>query len=318
MRIPPAFCGVYGLKTTHNRTCHVSSSVCVVGPMAATAADLAIGYRVMSQPNPDDRGQNLLAVSAPPEPSTKKYLGVCREWLATADPDVLAIFDQSLTHLTTELGYEAVDIRLPFLREGQLAHSAICVTESVADARARADDPARYLDLLSHPNRLVLATGAQTPAADYLAYGQIRQVVMAHLAFLFEKYPGMLVLTPTTPIAGWPVTPGDEAYGCFDGNLTIRNMTFAWLANVSGCPAVTCPAGYVEPGQGEGMLPVGVMAMGEWGMEEQLLGFAQEREVYLNEVYPGGRRRPEEWADVIGLVREGKGDEQDSLEGGRT
>ncbi|KAG7293422.1 hypothetical protein NEMBOFW57_003472 [Staphylotrichum longicolle] len=286
MRIPPAFCGVYGLKPTHNRTCGMSSSMCVVGPMAATAADLTIAYRLMAQPNPDDPAQNLLAV-----------------------PPVRAILDQTLAHLTSPAGgaYQPVDIQLPYLREGQIAHSATCLTEAACDARGR--KPADPLSLLNAANRILVGAGAQTPALDYLKYGQLRQAIMAHLAFLFEKYPGMLLLTPTTPIAGWPIKPGDDAYGCFDGNLSMRNMTFAWLANTSGCPAVSFPAGYVDAEQGEGPLPVGLMAMGEWGEEERLLAFAREREGFLNEVYPGGRRRPEEWADVIALAREeaGKG-----------
>jgi Asp-tRNA(Asn)/Glu-tRNA(Gln) amidotransferase A subunit family amidase len=305
IRIPPAFCGVYGLKTTHNRTMGMSSSVCVIGPMAATAADLTIAYRHMAQPTPADPAQNLLALSLPPSPSAKKPLGICDEWIATAAPDVLAVFNAAVAHLTTHLNYEPIPIKLPFLREGQIAHAATCLTECASDARSRVQDPSHFLRPLNYPNRILIGTGAQTPAVDYLKYGQIRQVIMQHLAHLFEEHPGLLVLTPTTPLAGWPMHAGDQKYGCSDGNLSIRNMTFAWLANTSGCPAVTVPGGYVAPAQGEGKLPVGVMAMGEWGAEEQLLGFAGEVEGYLNGVYPGGRTRPEEWADVIGLAREG-------------
>jgi Asp-tRNA(Asn)/Glu-tRNA(Gln) amidotransferase A subunit family amidase len=224
--------------------------------------------------------------------------------VATASPDVQRIYDAAVAHLTSRLGYTAVDIRLPFLREGQIAHAATCLTEAAADARGRTRNPAHFLRLLNRPNRINVGIGAQTPAADYLRYGQLRQVLMQHLAFLFAAHPGLLVLTPTTPMAGWPRHAGDDAYGSSDGNQTIRSMRFVWVANMSGCPAVTCPAGYVEPAQGEGMLPVGLMAMAEWGMEEQLLGFAREVEGYLNEAYPGGRRRPEEWVDVIGLAKE--------------
>ena len=86
--------------------------MCVIGPMAATATDLTIAYRLMAQPNPSDPAQNLLAVSVPPAPSAKKYLGLCHEWLATADPAVQAIFSQTLAHLTSPQGggYEVVDI----------------------------------------------------------------------------------------------------------------------------------------------------------------------------------------------------------------
>ena len=43
--------------------------------------------------------------------------------------------------------------------------------------------------------------------------------------------------------------------------------------------------------------------MAEWGGEEQLLAFARDVEGYLNEVYSGGRRRPEEWCDLLGEVK---------------
>ncbi|KAL2198925.1 amidase signature domain-containing protein [Corynascus similis CBS 632.67] len=302
IRIPAAFCGVYGLKPTHNRVCHMSSSVCVLGPMASTAADLTIAYRYVAEPDLNEPAQSLFARSSPPDPSAKKYIGVCREWISVADPEVLKVLDESLAHIG-KLGYEIVDIQLPFLREGQLAHSAICVTEAAADARNRAETPSSFLSLLNYPNRVVVGVGAQTPAIDYLKYGQIRQVIMQHLAFLWDKYPGMMIFSPTTPMAGWPITKGDQKYGCFDGNRSIRNMTFAWLANLSGCPAVSFPAGYIAPKQGEGVLPVGLMVMGEWGAEEQLLAFARERENYLNDVYPGGRRRPAQWADPVGDAR---------------
>ncbi|KAK0731536.1 amidase signature domain-containing protein [Lasiosphaeris hirsuta] len=306
MRIPPAFCGQYGLKPTHNRTITVNSSMCVIGPMASTVADLTIAYRHMSQPNPSDPGQNLFAMSVPPELSAKKYLGICPGWIARSDPEVRGIFDEVITHLTSaKIGYELVEIQLPFLREGQLAHAPTCLAESADAAKGRVVNEGDWLKLVNHGNRVQLAVGAQTPAVDYLKYGQIRQVIMQHLAFLYEKYPGLLIVTPTTPQAGIPIHSGDAKYGVNDGNTTIRSMMYVWYANTSGCPAVTCPAGYVAPQQGEGKLPVGVMAMGEWGAEEQLLVFARDAERYLNEMYPEGRKRPEGWVDVIGIAKEG-------------
>ena len=237
------------------------------------------------------------------------------------------VFDEAVAHLgSARGGYEVVEIELPFLRQGQYAHAATCLTEGADAARARvsARDGADWLRPLSLANRVLAGTGAQTPATDLLRYGQLRQVIMAHLAHLFDRYPGLLVLTPTTPLAGWPVHPGDARYGFTDGNMAMRNMTYVWYANTSGCPAVTCPAGYVPPPPttggadtktraakddggslddgGDGKLPVGLMAMGEWGAEEQLLGFARDVESYLNQVYPGGRQRPAEWADIIGMA----------------
>jgi len=304
MRIPPAFCGVYGLKTSYNRTMYRKSTMAVVGPMAATAADLTIAYRIAAQPNTSDPSASLFAVSTPPSPSAKKYLGIYRDWIDRSDKDVIAVFDKALTHLTKPVadggaGYEAVDIKIPYLRQAQLAHGSVCLAEFLEDARTRAKDPNNFLHLLSYPNRIMVSIAKQTSAEDYIKYSQIRMAVMQHLAYLYETYPGLLIFTPTVPIAGWARHPDDEVYGMSNANITLRNMSYAWLANSSGCPAVTCPGGYVDTQVGEGKLPVGLMAVAEWGGEENLLSFAKDTEAYLNQVYEGGRVKGSGWLDVL-------------------
>lgn len=307
VRIPAAFIGVYGLKTSHNRLSTRNSSMCITGPMAATVADLTLAYRTMAAPNPSDPIGSLFAPSIPPSPeAAKKYIGICSPWLSAATQPVRDTIGPLITHLQS-LGYETVPISLPNLRLGQLAHAATCLAEGVADARARVAGTARsYLSLLNSPNRLLLAVGSQTPAAEYLAYGQVRAALMRHLAHLFERYPGLVVLSPTSPVAGWAKTEGDQGYGFSDGNMSVYNMTYVWVANTSGCPAVTAPAGYVTPDRGEGEVPVGVMGMAEWGGEETCLEFARVVEAYVRDVYPGGRKRPAEWADMLGAVTDGE------------
>lgn len=306
VRIPAAFNGVYGLKTSHNRLSTRNSSMCITGPMAATAADLTLAYRTMAAPNASDPVGSLFAPSIPPSQTAKKYIGICEPWLAAATKPVRDVIAPLIAHLETR-GYEVVPVSLPNLRLGQFAHAATCLAEGVADARARvAGCTAHYLSPLNSPNRLLLAVGSQTPAHEYLAYAQVRAALMRHLAHLFERYPGLVLLSPTAPVAGWPVTPGDNACGFSDGNLSMYNMTYVWVANTSGCPAVTAPAGYdARPDRGEGVLPVGVMGMAEWGAEEACLQFAAVVEAYVRDVYPGGRRRPAEWADVLGAARDG-------------
>ncbi|KAK0734817.1 amidase signature domain-containing protein [Lasiosphaeria miniovina] len=310
IRIPPAFCGVYGLKPTYNRTCIRQSAVSVIGPASSTVADLTIAYRIMAQPDPEDPVRSQFGLSTPPSATAnggKKYLGICRPWLEQSDPDVLHAFDQAVKHLTSAgLGYELVDIQLPYIRENEIAHGGACLTEAAEDAKERAGQASNWLQYLNYANRITAGVGAQTTAGDYISYSQMRHVVMQHVAFLFDKYPGLLIVTPTTPMAGWPIDPRDLKYGLNDGNKSIRNIMYVWLANATGCPAVTCPAGYVKPAQGEGNLPIGLMATGEWGAEEQLLAFARDVEAYLDKSYPGGRQRPAQWADVLSTARAGK------------
>lgn len=301
IRIPSAFCGTYGLKPTLHRTHTMNSSICVIGPLAATAADLAVAYRSMTAPNPDDAIQSAFAPSIPPSPSAKKTLGVCREWIDRASPVVRDAILKATTYFVEHHSYDLVDIQIPYLQEGQWAHGGWALSEALDHLKTRLRG---QYSSLNHHNKIIYAISSCTSAADMLKYSQMRALLMEHLAFLFKKHPGLLIITPTAPEVGWKVHPGDEAYGVVDSNLTLRMMMYIWLANSTGCPAVSAPVGYGEPEQGEGKLPIGMMAMGEWGAEEQLLSWAVEAEQYLNAALEGGRSRPKEWADIIGLASE--------------
>ncbi|KXJ96828.1 amidase signature domain-containing protein [Microdochium bolleyi] len=326
IRIPSSFCGTYGLKPSQHRTVTMKSSVCVVGPMAGTAADLRIAYRLMTAPNPDDAVQRAFATSIPPSLSPsgaggrgggpKKTIGIYSEWFDRASPVVRDATRKAVAYFQEKLGYEVVDIHIPYLQEAQHAHGAWTLTESLDRQRTRAAQPGGdFLSMANHCNKILLSAAACTTGVDMIKYGQLRELLMQHMAFLFQKYPGLLIVTPTAPEAGWKINPADQAYGFSDGNMTMRQMMYIWLANATGCPAVSAPVGYFDPsedasagasaGEHQGRVPIGLMATGEWGAEEQLLSFAAEADEYLNAVHPGGRIRPEAWVDVLELARRG-------------
>jgi len=172
-------------------------------------------------------------------------------------------------------------------------------------ARARAVSPTNWLQDLNPANKILLSVADTTPASDYLLAQQMRNLLMQHLAYLYKKYPGLIIVHPTTPMAGWPIAnyPGDLSYGISDANRSLRNMEYVWLANFTGCPAINCPAGYVDPTKGKGRIPVGITGMGEWGSEDVLIEWGREAETYLNkEAQGGGRERPGDWEDVVNLA----------------
>ncbi|KAG5950476.1 hypothetical protein E4U53_004975 [Claviceps sorghi] len=303
IRIPASFNGLYGLKPSHHRTGTIEdSTMCVTGPMAANASDLTIAYRFMSQANPADGIQAAFARSVPPQPSAPRVMGVFRDWWKAADPDVLQHCNNALDYFAKQRGYRIVDVSLPHLAEAQLSHGIICITEMSEVARRRTVDPADWLSLVGPANRLLLPIGAATPAADYLKFNAMRTLMMRHLAHLFQQHPGLLIMSPTTPLAGWPKHPADHTHGLNDANLSFRNMMYIFLANLTGTPSLTVPVGYAAPQQGDGKVPIGLLATAEWGSEEQLLQFAGEAEEYLHTAYEEGRRRPDAWLDVMALV----------------
>lgn len=134
---------------------------------------------------------------------------------------------------------------------------------------------------------------------------------MQHLSWLWEQYPGMLIVTPTTSCAGWPIRSEAELkYGVNDGNRTISTMEYVWLGNFCGCPSINVPAGFVVPegraGEGEvagvdevGKVPVGLMATGEWASEDALLEFGVDAEDAGSVI----ECRPPGWVDILELAR---------------
>ncbi|KAI9171662.1 Fatty acid amide hydrolase [Paramyrothecium foliicola] len=299
VRIPSTFNGIYGLKPSHHRTVQMNTTMVVTGPLAASAADLTIAYRIMSQSNPDCSVQGQFAVSRPPAPNAKRVIGICRGWFNEADADVVRICDQAVHYFQNKLGYEIVDIDIPHVPEARIAHALICTTELAELARTRVGYGSAWLSKLTYGNQIALSAATKTGAADYIKANSVRELLMRHVAFLFKKYPGLLILTPTTPIPGWLRQPGDETYGMSDTNISLRNIMYVWLANMTGIPAVSAPVGYANVEHGDGKMPVSLMAHGEWGSEEQLLAWAGEAESYLHTVYDGGRVRPKAWFDVL-------------------
>ncbi|KAF2731618.1 amidase signature enzyme [Polyplosphaeria fusca] len=295
IRIPSNYCGIYGLKPSHGRVSiaplhQTDISTVVQGPLAGNMVDLEVSYRVLAQPDPSHPSSRLFA---PPRPLTtprSKKLGIYKPWLDRADPPVKQACQEALNYLL-KLGYEVVDITIPLVHEGQLAHAMTILNETLASQPDVSD--------ISSPNAVLLKVASQTPARDLLLAQRLRHLIMQHLAYLFQVHPGLIIVTPTTPNAGIPIGEGDLSYGVSDGNTAVRNMEYVWLANFTGVPCIQFPVGYVEPRQGKGKIPVGLSGNGEWGAEEELIAFGYDGERYLNEAFDGGRVRPEAWVDVL-------------------
>ncbi|KAL6253344.1 hypothetical protein RBB50_001067 [Rhinocladiella similis] len=302
IRLPSAFCGIYGLKTSHGRVSsrvdhEFNETVVVTGPMASSIDDLALAYRIMAQPDPlsnrSSRFPNALLPSSQAAhlPGKKRYIGIDRAWVNRSDKAVLDMFNAAVDYYVKTHGYDVVDINIPLLPEGQKAHALTILSES----RSRFS-PQQIKQLSWHNQLLLNVAGSHATAQDFLFSQRLRNLQMCHLAWLWEEYPGILVLTPTTPCAGWKIgRPSDltNGYGVSDGDMSLRSMEYVYLANFVGCPAISCPMGYTDNN-----VPVGLMAMGEWGSEEQLISFGKEGEGLLE----GGIRRPrgdQLWVDVL-------------------
>lgn len=326
IRIPASFCSVYGLKPTHGRLSfkpgqnHCVTCACL-GPLAGDLRTLATVYSVLGQPHPTsqfppvpppsvllDRKQPAFPSSLSVKTSSvpQRILGIPEAWFDRADPVVQELCRSYIDRLVRDYGYRTVSIDIPYLVEGQSAHAFTVLTDAATLLPEYGN--------LTTTNRILLSLGRTTPATDYLLAQKLRRVLVNHLSHLWHTYPGMIIMTPTSSCAGWPVrNPNENRWGISDGDTTIRTMEYVWLANFCGLPSITFPAGYAVP-EGRpnagavagpdvaGKVPVGVMATGEWAAETDLLRLGLDAEAISAERFV----RAPNWVDVIGTAQKTK------------
>ena len=269
-------------------------SVTVRGPLASSMADLEVSYRVLAQPDPSTYPSSQFSPPRALTGTRNKVLGIPKAWFDRADPHVQEACQSALQYFKSELGYEIIDISIPLVHQGQLAHAMTILAEGASGYRSS-------IYKLTGPNRVLMSVARQTPATDFLLAQRVRNILMEHLAHLFRTYPGLVIVTPTTPNAGWPIDEAELSHGVTNGNQQIRNMEYVWLANFTGIPCIQFPVGYVDGVKGKGKVPIGLSGHGEWGSEDALIEFGFDGEKWLHERYVGGKVRPEGWIDVLNL-----------------
>jgi Asp-tRNA(Asn)/Glu-tRNA(Gln) amidotransferase A subunit family amidase len=303
IRVPAAYCGAYGLKPSHGRVSSAPSpslapSVGVVGPIAATMADLEVAYRLMATPNPNEPVQ--FPVPGLPPASQNKKIGVFTPWLSDCD-EIVSRHTNAALAFFREHGYETVEITLPFLAESRKAH-AVTILAEIAELFCRGNPRG-----LTPANKVLVSVGTRATARDLLLAQKLRALMMSHLAHLFQQHPGLIIVTPTMPHAGVPIAPSPSVAakggaGVSDSNTSLKSMQYVFLANWTGCPALTVPVGYDE----KSGMPISVMGMAEWGGEEGLISWGKVWEQSWegvngdSQTKTEGRKRPEGWIDLLG------------------
>ena len=336
IRIPSSFCAIAGLKPTHGRvsispTPSLDPSVCVVGPMATNIADLAIGYSIMAAPNPVDQPSAFFPPPLSPLHAPilnvvppKRTIGIYQAWFDSAESSVLSRCTDILDKYKS-YGWDFVPITVPLLSLGQKAHAMTILSEISSSAASLPTASTQSgKSVFSPANRVLLSIAKQTPAQDFILAQKLRNLLMQHLSYLFQKHPGMIIVTPTTPNLGWRIQDkNDLSYGLSDADMSLRTMEYVWLANFVGCPALSVPVALIEMdgmvdgirGKNEGRIPIGLMGMGEWGNELGVLEWGKDGEgILINEGESILDWRPKgQWVDVFKLADEWEEKDNEAL-----
>jgi amidase len=240
IRVPAAYCGITGLKTTHGRipltgVWPLSPSLDTVGPMATTVAGVATGMALL-EPG--------FAVAA--APATR--LGRLRPESTDVDPVIDAAIDQALARA----GIPVADLELPGWTDALKAVYSIMDSEAIAcHGRLLADpqDRAKLGALVRE--RLIEAAAVTSEQTDLArAYQRTWQA-------RFDQLFGQADVLVMAAVAIFPAKVADPEAG--------GHTRCTAPINLAGLPALALP---VPSSFG---LPAGLQLIGPPGSEELLL-----------------------------------------------
>ncbi|MBN2043835.1 MAG: amidase [Anaerolineales bacterium] len=275
IRIPSAFCGVVGIKSTFGRISEHGAfplcwSVAHIGPLAATTRDAALAWQVIAGPDPLDR--NTRHQPAPEIGGWDQIdlsqirIGVFWPWFRHASADIVAA-NQTMLAKYQSMGAQIVDIQLPDLEAARVAHIITITAEMSQSLRSFHHHFEKHgLDVKTN---LLLARSFT--AEDYVQAQRVRTRLMAHFAAAFEQVD--VIATPSVGLAAPPIKPHALPDGDSDVTVTTEIMRFAQPANLTGLPAISFPVGYNQEG-----LPLSMQLMGRPWDEKTLFGMALRAE----------------------------------------
>jgi Asp-tRNA(Asn)/Glu-tRNA(Gln) amidotransferase A subunit family amidase len=292
VRIPAAYCGVFGLKLTMGRTSErgefpLAPTVANAGPIAGNVRDLALAYITMAGPDPEDPHSH-----AQPRPTLEGFrdgvdglrVGVFSQWFDHSREEVRSAARALLNQLVAQ-GAEVVEIAIPELDALRVAHLVTITCEMRA-----AMDPyyGVHRSDFSNEARANLALARFLSTSDYLKAQQVRRRALAHFETVFSRVD--VIATPTTANLPPRLNRDRLLSGISDLNSLSETMRYAVAANMLGYPAVSVPAGFVtarsrhfwhtveetdEDGNVYSQVPVGLQFMARHWEEALLLRVAR-------------------------------------------
>eukprot|EP01134_Creolimax_fragrantissima_P002326 CFRG2326T1 len=298
VRLPAALCGLVGLKATYGRIStrgcskilHLGAqSVGHFGPLASCVTDCAIAYSIMGGPDPKQSNtwdQPRIDIGSFQDISKVKGLrvGFYKPFFEHCTPEVLAVCNKMVEDLTDNYECHVVDITIPRLDEVKAAHFIdICVGSKNGTKHY---DPADY-DELQPSVRAIFALSKAFTAEDYVQAMQFRTFAMREMERVFSECD--VIVTPTAGDVAGEVFKYPNGQDILEGISTGRIMRYAPLANLTGIPAISVPAGYSET---SGM-PVGIQFMSKWWNELALFQMASAVERIVE------KRKPETFYSIL-------------------
>lgn len=288
IRIPAAFCGIYGHKPSElvvprrghfpgPNVTNPATAMYVQGPLARSAEDLELALDVIAGA---DVGEDVAWRLELP-PARHANLSDYRvavlpplDWLPV-DDEIVAAQDR----LATQLGQAGAHVQqtqpeaLGDLREYHRIYSLLLsalnnVGRPAEDCRREAEEIRRHTD---DPGALTWADGLVASASDYVIWFGHREYYRAVLRTFFQQWD--ILLTPANVVNAFPHDdkPQHERQLEINGESASYDLqsVYASLCNLSGHPGTAFPVGQTGSG-----LPIGLQAIGPYLEDRTPIRFA--------------------------------------------
>lgn len=251
VRIPAAFCGVYGIRTTHGR-------VDLAGAMAMAHSFDAAGW-FAGGPGIFRKIGTVLLDGVRKEASISRLI-VLDDAFAEADQEVTALLSAALDAMAETLP-RAEHMRIA--PEGfEPWREAFRVVQAREIWNVYGDFVAQAQPKLGAGVRERIEAAAHVSARQADAAQAVRQKARAHILGIVQ--PGTVLVLPTAP----SIAPRVDASAAELDSVRARIMRLTCIAGLSGLPQVSLPIGMVSG------CPVGLSFIGWAGGDEALLDLA--------------------------------------------
>jgi amidase len=305
LRIPTAYCGIYGLKTTYgvvSKVGHVPPlpgaidglhSLAVLGPVARSVGDLRLALQVIAQPDPQDR----TVVPLLPEPATAKPVTSLRvAWVDSfGGIPVSAEIRARIREFAARLEAAGAHVKraepqgFPYEQVwetwgGLVAHQGGYDVPDFAKALGQFFAAGSVKDI-PHQRQII----GTTSVAKYMTLLTKQRDYSTQLENFLDDYD--LWLCPASSTTAFPHLKPTSHFGDFsvydtplqvDGQSVpyyVATQSYTALFAVTENPVVTMPLGLDSQG-----LPIGVQLVGKRYADFALLQAAQAIDAYHDKV----------------------------------